>query len=71
MFVQDDDDLINVTIAPITQRSTVQSGYSEVEKYADLMLPHPISPGISRADYEILNREIVDPAKSLQVRVIT
>ena len=59
MFVGDDDDLINVIIAPITQRSTIHSGYSEVEKYTDLMLPHSIRPGVCCAGYEILNSEIV------------
>ena len=57
MFVEDDDDLINVTIAPII-RNTAQSIRLtvEVEKYTGLMLPHPISPGVSYADYVILQQ---------------
>ena len=60
MVVEDEDDLIKVTIARITQFAKIESGYSETEKYTPLMAPHPIGPGISRAVYGALGSEIMD-----------
>ena len=62
MFVEDNDDLVNITIARIIRRSTIQAAYSPVEKYDGCAVLRTIGSGPSYAGYVMLSSEMTDRA---------
>ena len=62
MFVEDNDDVVNVTIARVIRHSTIQAAYSPMEKYDGCVVLRTLGSGPSYAGYVILGSEMTDRA---------